>query len=421
MKTTSSQPGQLDIEATLAGMFAGDTALVQDPYPFYRRLRAEAPAVRVEPVVAISRYEDIVAALRDPVTFSSSRLSGSRLRMMRERTPDDQRGQLERMISHESLYMNETDAPDHTRLRALANYAFTPRRIAAMREQIQRLIDDLLATAALGTDEIDLVESLAYPLPYLVIATLLGGSAERADDIRRWSAEIGRAIGTDYSNLPAAFAAFTSFREYLQELMDERRDSPQNDLLSILMTAEEEGARLTPAELESMFVLLLFAGHETTTHLIGNSMVALCHAPEQMRRLREDPALTPGAVEEFLRYCNSVQFIHRTATQDVTVAGLTIRPGETVRMMIGAANRDEAVFPRAEELDVTRAKQPRHIGFGYGVHVCLGAWLARNEVEMAIATLLARYPDIELIGDVVMRPNLMLAGPQALRLRVTAG
>ncbi len=414
---TTATLDELDIPTTLAQLFAGTAAQIADPYPFYRRLRTEAPAIRVGPVVAVSRYADVVAALRDTETYSSARLSGSRVRNLREKTPAEQSPLLEDLISHEALYMNETDQPDHTRLRSIANFAFTPRRVKALRAQVQELIDQLLDAALVGGD-FDLVQALAYPLPYRVICTLLGASTDREEDIRAWSAEIGRAIGTDYSNVDAAHHALDSFRAYLGELIEDHRANPRDDLLHALTAAESEDARLTKAELESMFVLLFFAGHETTTNLIGNSVVALCRNPDQAAVLRADPQLIGASVEEFLRYCNSVQFIHRTSTAPVRIAGLDVAPGETVRLMIGSANRDATVFDRAEELDVRRPKDPRHIGFGHGIHTCLGAWLARMEIELVLTTLLTRFRSMATSEPVHMRPNLMLSGPETLPMRL---
>lgn len=407
-----------DLNTALSALFASDPAALDNPYPLYARLRSEAPVIRHGAIVAVSRYVDVNTILRDSAGFSSTRMYGSRLQALRAQTEPDLLWKLEDLVTHEALYMNESDGQDHARLRGLANYAFTPRRVAAIRATVIAVANELF-DALEGQDQFDLVEAVAYPLPFRIIAGMLGATSERSNDIRRWSTEIGRAIGTDYSNIAEAHAALQEFRQFLRELIDERRAGEYDDLLGALVTAETEGSNLSNEELEAMFVLLLFAGHETTTNLISNSVRALLAHPEQMTALRADPELGPMAVEEFLRYCNSVQAVHRTATRHTEIAGTPIFIGETVRLLLASASHDETVFEQAEELDIRRdRRRSRHLAFGFGVHMCLGAWLARLETEVAIGVLLARYPGIEMAAPVAMRPNFLLSGPAQLMLRI---
>jgi len=401
--------------ADLAAIFAGEPQALADPYPVYRRLREEAPVLRMGPLVVVSRYADHVAVLRDPETFSSRRHSGSRLDLLRASLDKAGLRKLQELQAHQSMWVAMLDRPEHTRVRSLANQAFTPRRIMAMREQVQGEANGFL-DAADGDGRLQLVRDLSFPLPLRVITLILGASTERSEDIRRWSNTIAVAIGTEYANVHEAHAALVEFREYATQLIDELRHSDRTDLFAALVAAEEDGEQLTTDELVAMCVLLLFAGHETTTNLISNSVLALLRNPEQLEILRSDPSLTFKAVEEFLRYDTSNQAIHRVVTRDAEVGGVPVRAGETIRLMQGAANHDEEVFPDAERLDVRRENAARHIGLGFGIHTCLGAWVARLETETALNSLIGRYPGLRLDGDVVHSRNFLIYGPEEVRL-----
>jgi cytochrome P450 len=413
-RTTAPQASD-ELLTDLGAIFAGEPQALADPYPVYRRLREEAPVLRMGPLVVVSRYVDHVAVLRDPETFSSRRHSGGRLDALRASLDDDGRRKLADLQAHQSLWVAMLDRPEHTRVRGLANQAFTPRRVMAMREQVQAITDHLL-DAADGDGSLQLVRDLSFPLPLRVITLILGASTERADDIRRWSDTIAVAIGTEYANTHEAHAALADFRAYATSLIDELRHSDRTDLFAALVAAEADGEQLTTDELVAMCVLLLFAGHETTTKLISNSVLALLRNPDQLEILRADPSLTFKAVEEFLRYDTSNQAIHRVATRDTEIGGVPVSAGETIRLMQGAANHDEAVFPDPEHLDVRRENAARHIGLGFGIHTCLGAWVARLETEIALNTLIRRYPRMRRDGDIVHSRNFLIYGPDEVPL-----
>jgi cytochrome P450 len=363
-----------------------------NPYPFYRRLREEDP-VHASPlgIWVLTRYEDAVMVLRDPrfgregiAELAEARLGAARVR------PTNARDMLFR------------DPPDHTRLRSLVSRAFTPRVVEAMRPHIQEIVDGLLDRVE-GARGMEVIEDLAYPLPVRVICEMLGVPTSDQEIFRQWSADIARSL--DAALLPADSDVVTrgqeasdALREYFRSLIALRRKHPQPDLLSALIAAEEQGDKLSEAELLSTCALLLIAGHETTVNLIGNGLLALLHHPDQLRALADDPALIQTAVEELLRYDGPVQRTSRMTMADVEIGGKQIPKGRVVVAAIGAANRDPAYFSDPERLDITR-KENRHIAFGFGIHFCLGAPLARIEGQVAIGTLLRRLPALKLVSD----------------------
>jgi hypothetical protein len=363
-----------------------------DPYPFYRRLREEDP-VHQSPlgIWVLTRYDDAVMVLRDPrfgregmAELLEARLGAGSVR------PANTRDMLFR------------DPPDHTRLRALVSRAFTPRVVEAMRPHIQEIVDGLLDRVE-GARGMDVIEDLAYPLPVTVICEMLGVPTADQDVFKQWSADIARSL--DASILPAGSEVITrgqeagdALREYFRSLIAVRRKSPQPDLLSALIAAEEQGDKLSEPELLATCSLLLIAGHETTVNLIGNGLLALLRHPDELRALADDPALIQTGVEELLRYDGPVQRTGRMTMADVEIGGRQIPKGSIVAAVIGAANRDPAHFPDPDRLDVAR-RENRHIAFGFGIHFCLGAPLARIEGQVAIGTLLRRMPALKLVSD----------------------
>jgi pimeloyl-[acyl-carrier protein] synthase len=383
-----------------------DPAFVADPYPTYHRLRAEDP-VHFSSLGfwVLTRYEDVVMTLRDP-------------RFAKEAIASWVAARFGRTMPGVGLSMLDRDPPDHTRLRGLVMRAFTPRVVEALRPRIQGIVDDLIDQVA-GAGAMDLIEDFAYPLPVMVICEMLGVPAGDRDRFKHWSLDIAR--GLDAILLPPdsdvtrrSEAARIALSDYFRELIAARRAAPRADLLSGLIAAEEAGDKLHPDELLATCILLLVAGHETTVNLIGNGSLALLRHPDQLRRLRNDPALIGSAVEELLRYDGPVQRTARIPSEDVTIAGRTIGKGEMVMPFIGAADRDPAQFPDPDRLDITRADN-RHIAFGWGIHFCLGAPLARVEGQIAINTLVQRLPALTLATDTPeFRQSLTLRGLAAL-------
>jgi cytochrome P450 len=364
----------------------------EDPYPLYHRLRAEDPVHR-SPLGfwVLTRHADVLAVLRDPRMSRDPRRS-ERVALLRASAEVD-----ELLASEEAApSMLFVDPPDHTRLRTLVNKAFTPAAVERLRPRVEEIVAGLLDRAA-GAGAMDVVEELAYPLPVTVICELFGVPEADRDRFRAWSRGLVHLLDPLVASdaLERALRARQALRDYLGGLIAERRAHPTGDLLTALIAAEDQGHQLTEAELVSMCVLLLVAGHETTVNLIANGMLALLRDPAARARLEADAALARGAVEELLRYDSPVQFTSRHALADLDVGGRRVRAGETVVAVLGAANRDPAQFPDPDRLDLGRAPN-RHVAFGGGIHFCLGAPLARMEAAIAIPAMLARLPGLEL-------------------------
>jgi pimeloyl-[acyl-carrier protein] synthase len=360
-----------------------------NPYPFYHRLRAEDP-VHQTPLGfwVLTRYDDVVTALRDP---RFGRAGFEPLLEAVYGAPTDS-GRLQ-------ASMLFRDPPDHTRLRGLVNKAFTPRVIEAMRPRIRGIVDTLLDRVQ-EARAMDVIADLAYPLPVTVICEMLGVPVDDRGRIKEWSADVARSLdaigmGADSVVAERGRQGRRALGDYFRGLMAERKKAPRGDLLSLLIAAEEQGDKLSEGELLSTCVLLFIAGHETTVNLIGNGLFALLGHPDQLSMLRENPSLIQSAVEELLRYDGPVDRTARITNADVELGGRKIPKGNLVVAAIGAANRDSAHFPDPDRLDITR-RDNRHIAFGFGIHFCLGAPLARVEGQIAIGTLLRRLPALAL-------------------------
>jgi cytochrome P450 len=316
------------------------------------------------------------------------------------------------------ISMLDRDPPDHTRLRGLVSKAFTPRVVERLRPHIQQIVDGLLDRVE-SAGSMDLIESFAYPLPVIVICQMLGVPVEDRERFKQWGLDIARGLDSillppDSEVLLRSAASRRALSDYFRELIAKRRASSREDLLSALIAAEEAGDKLSEEELLATCILLLVAGHETTVNLIGNGTLALLRHPDQLQRLREHPELISSAVEELLRYDGPVQRTARIPSEDVTIGGQTIAKGEMVMPFIGAADRDPAQFPDPDRLDIARADN-RHIAFGWGIHFCLGAPLARVEGQLAILTLVQRLPKLALATDTPeYRQSLTLRGLTAL-------
>jgi cytochrome P450 len=381
-----------------------------DPYPTYHRLRAEDP-VHHSPLGfwVLTRYEDVVSVLRDP-RFIKEPLAALVAARFGAEVP---RGV--------GLSMLDRDPPDHTRLRGLVSKAFTPRVVEGLRPRIQEIVDGLIARAQ-AAGSMDVIEEFAYPIPVNVICEMMGVPVKDHERFKGWSLDIARGLDSIWlppdSEIPRRSAAARhAISDYFRELIAERRASARGDLLSALIAAEEAGDKLNEEELLATCILILIAGHETTVNLIGNGVLALLRHPAELGRLRVTPGLITSAVEELLRYDGPVQRTARVASDDVTIGGRTIRQGEMVMPFIGAADRDPAQFPEPDRLDLSRADN-RHIAFGWGIHFCLGAPLARVEGQIAIDTLVRRMPRLELVSDTVeYRQSLTLRGLKALPVK----
>jgi cytochrome P450 len=373
-----------------------DPAVRADPYPAYARLRREAPAYFSEAHDAwlLTRHDDVLAGFRDP------RLSANRAGSYAQRLPPAALEAVRPLVQNLASWALLLDPPDHTRIRALLNKAFTPRLIDGLAPRIEALVEGLLdGVGATGKGGMDLIADLATPLPVIVIGDMLGVPREDAPRLKAWSDGIAAFMGARPSMDVAARSvrSIVEMEEYFRAAIVARRRAPTGDLLSSLLAAEEQGAILSEQELLSTCVMVLFGGHETTTNLIGNSVLALLAHPAELDALRSSPSIPEGAVEELLRYDSPVQRMGRVVLEDLEIRGATLRKGDRVFLMLGAANRDPAVFADPDRLDLRRARG-RHLSFGMGAHYCVGAALGRLEAELALGALVRRFPRLARAG-----------------------
>ena len=390
-----------------------DPAFRIDPYSVYARLRAEAPIYQAPfGGWVLSRYADCVAVLKDPHASSDFRNSDAFQAFVAEQGIDPNQTVLGG--ARPFLFL---DPPDHTRLRGLVNKAFTPKVVEGLRPRIQQVVDELLDSVA-EQKSMEVIEDFAYPLPVTVICEMLGVPTEDHETFKEWSRELARSLDPE-ELLPAEVVerrqrAVQSFAEYFTGLIEQRRKTPRDDLLSALIAAEEAGDKLTGEELLSTCILLLVAGHETTVNLIGNGVLALLRNPDQLERLAQDPSLARSAVEEVLRYDPPVQFTGRVALEDIDLGEATIPKGQQAVLLLASANRDPEVFPEPDRFDIARADN-HHVSFGFGVHFCLGAPLARLEGEIAFAALAQRLRGLRLLTEAPeYKENIVLRGLASL-------
>jgi len=385
-----------------------DPEVIADPYPHYAWLREEAPCHFVESrgMWALSRYDDVLSALRNTRVFSSSQGVGY------ERRP------VPMMIAY--------DPPQHTRLRRIVSGQFTPRQVARMRPRIEKLAADLL-DPLIGAGTVDWIDDLALPLPVWVIAELMGIPPERRADFKRWSAATVQALGGAVDLEPAERmrieAVIGEFARYFMGVIQERRARADagdqgDDLISLLLRANQEGERLQDGELISFCILLLVAGNETTTSLIGNATLALLEDPAQWAQIESDHALIPGMIEEALRYDSPIQGFFRNTTCETEVAGVTIPANAKVMVLYGAANRDPRKFDAPDQFRVRRSIE-EHLAFGTGAHTCLGAHLARLEADALVRVFLDRVRGMQLEGTAERTQNPLLRGIARMPVRLT--
>ncbi len=384
----------------------GSPEFKANPYPFYARLRAEAPAFRIRlatmPLWLVTRYDDVLLVLKDE--RFSNRWTARMPWLIR------------RVAGPLTRHMLNQDPPDHTRLRTLVSKAFTPRRVEEMRDRIQAVCDGLLEAAA-PVGRMELMRGYALTLPLTVIGDLLGVPPEDRFQLNDWSKSVlaaSSSVGA-LRGLPRLW----QFKNYLGRLVAQRRASPGDDLVSALVQAEEAGDKLSEDEVLGMVFLLLIAGYETTVNLIGVGALSLLQHPDQLERFRKEPALADSAVEELLRYASPLDIASaRYVREEVSIGSTTLRRGELLSAVVGSANHDESQFPEPEMLDLGR--QPnRHLAFGMGAHFCLGASLARLEGKIALTTLFHRFPNLRLVDgaeSVRWRRALVVRGLDELRV-----
>ena len=384
-----------------------------DPYPYYAALRREAPVAQAMglPIYTVTRYDDVLAILHDPETFSSTALSALAQGGIGG-GPND--GALAGHRIFRSSLMIATDPPEHGRLRKLVNRGFTPRRIADLEPRLRALADDLL-DPHLSNGQMDLVPAFSIPFPVTVICELLGVEGGMRDQFKAWSDAIVLGSGdmTGHYTRESIRQAADDMCEYIESIVLRRRARPQDDLISILVEAEG-GEALTVDEVITFTMLLLIAGNETTTNLIGSAMGQLTRNRDQLDDVATNFSLIPQMLEEAVRHQSPIQGIPRKAMREVEVAGTTVPKDALMMIMFGSANRDEGHFPDPDRFDIHRDTQG-HLGFGHGIHFCLGAALARLEAKVAYEALLSKCADIEVaIDEIPIIDSMLLRGPKSV-------
>ncbi|MFM9107487.1 MAG: cytochrome P450 [Chloroflexota bacterium] len=398
----------------------------------YAMMREREPVSRVptpdgRSLWIVSRYDDGLAVLRDYQRFGNDPgriYSQEQLEQVYapliEHLSEEQIARVRQVDEAVSRHLLGVDPPDHSRLRKLVSQSFTPRYVEGLRPRVQAIADELLdglaARSRAGEAVLDLVDGFAFPLPLTVIAEMLGVPVDMREKFKVWSTA---AVGFDptHPGDPALNDVLFEFVEYIRWMIAEKRVRPADDLLSGLVIAEEEGDRLTEPELVAMAFLLIVAGHETTVNLIGNAMVLLSDHPDQRAMLAADPGLARNAVEEVLRHTGPVEHsISRWVREPAEIAGQAVGVGDQVIVVLASGNRDPRQFPDPDRFDITR-EPGRHLAFGMGIHACLGAPLARIEGQIALNSLLARFPDVRLAApssELVWRPGSLIHGYVAL-------
>jgi cytochrome P450 len=406
------------LDERLAALFAGDQEPLADPWPLWRDLREAMPVAEYASAHLVLRYDDVKAILRDRDRLSNDAFRrGSHADHVRSLLSDEARRAYDEMWEFQAMFVVATDGETHDRLRRIAHRAFTPRRIAELEAATSRYVDRVVSSLA-GTEQADLME-LAYRVPLMIICDLLGVPLADQELIKEWSNvwNVNRSAADD--RVIDAWNAMKEFRAYVESMLEEHRRAPDaGTLVSALMGAEQD-ERLTSDELAAMFWVLLFAGHETTTNLIGNGMLELLRRPDQWRLLCDDPASAAAATDEVLRFVSPVQWTHRVAVEEIDVGGHLIPDGASVYPVVASANHDPAAFADPDRLDLRRTDGAQQIAFGFGTHFCLGAALARLEGTIAVRTLASRFPAIELAADTFRwRGGAQLRGLAALPVRL---
>lgn len=422
--------GASSLDERAARFYDLDADLLRDPWALYADLREQAPVLRVGPAVVVTRYEDVKRVFRDAETFSNRRWTGTRVKRRRASLTPDQAERYDYLIRLDVNHIGQNDRPNHTRLRRFVSQAFSRRAVDSLRDRATRIAHELCDEIdESGDDPFDLA-TLSWRLPFLVVCSMLAVPDAEIATFRSWASEIRRGLGTNYDNLDAAYEATRDLEAYVLDLIRRRRaqssaasagasanasDDANDDLVTGLVANDtEDGSPLTDAELVAMFAVMLTTGN--ANDMISNAVIALDERPDQKALLREDPTLLRPAIEEFLRFCPSVHGVHRVAVHDCEIAGFPVRAGETVRLVVASANHDPAMFADPDRLDVTREDARHQLDLGFGIHTCLGQWLARLDIEVGLDVLYARYPDLRVAGPVRYRREYQFRGPERLMI-----
>jgi cytochrome P450 len=400
----------------VAAFFEGREDVIADPYPLYARMRDEAPVFRHQHMYLVTRHDDVAALIRDDRLGSRDH---NRIPSALAQVEDDaDREVVQAWGDFLITFLAGTDEPDHMRRRKFQQHGFLPKQLDDVVQYTQNTMDSLLDTAAAKGD-FDFFEEIAHVLPSQVIAHMLGVPEEDMGRVRDWTGAAGWVMGRGYQHIPEVRDQLDAYKRYVVEHIARRRREPhRDDLLGILIAAEEDGEKLTPDELTVTFFNLIFSGHESTATAIVTGMYALLRHPNQWRLLCDKPELVAQATEELLRYVSPVQSITRYARVDIELEGGTIPAGSSVKLMLGAANHDPTHFPDPETLDILR-EDTKSLVFGRGTHFCMGNALARLETSTALGTVARRFPQIRLAGDAVRwRENPLMHRPLSLWVSV---
>lgn len=404
---TSPSAGKSDPTLSLYQLL--DPEVLANPYPLYHRLRTEDP-VHWDPFLhewVVTRYADVVTVFQH---FSANRTPTP------ERLTELGMTALKPFAQVMVRQMVFLDPPAHGRIRGLASKAFTPHRVEVLRSHIQDITDSLL-DAVQARGRMDVIADLAYPLPAIVTAEMLGVPVSDRDQLKAWSEDFAELLGNFQYNpdrTPHLLRSVEEMTAYFRAEVQGHRGHPRDDVITALVSAEQDGNRLTEEEIVANCILVMVGGQETTTNLIGNGMLSLVRHPDQLEKLRADSSLIPSAVEELLRYESPIQHTARVSPEDTGLGGKVLRKGQTVIAVMGAANRDPERFPDPDRLDICR-QDNRHVAFAYASHFCFGAPLARLEGQIAFETVLRRMPNLNLEpGPLIWRGNLDLRGLTAL-------
>lgn len=401
MRSVDTAVRRDETDAEIGAFFAAEPQAIAWPYPMYERWRSGSGVVRWEsgPATLITHHADVKAVMAGayPIGQNAYRF-GELAEGTLRRLPSAQHDVFFKVLDFEGHFMSRQDAAGHARLRRISARAFTARRIEMLRESIQQHVDDLVDEMA-GRPVPDVKRDLANRLPVRVIVDLIGVPQSDRDMIWEWSEAIGALFSLGEDTLRRADAAIDAFRAYVGEMIHHLRATGEGSELARLLLDHRDNESMTEDELVAMYLLILFGGSETTTNLLGNGFLALQRHRDQWDLLRDEPPLVRGAVEELIRYDSPHHYLPRVVEQDFQLHGVNLKAGQTAIVVMGAANRDPAVFDRPDELDVRRPNRGDHLSFAFGAHYCLGAALARLEGEIVFSTLLRRFPKARLITD----------------------